>query len=73
MAQTLNDSEVNKHYTVDCAVIMFAVDLIISHYAVITTLRYLAAGKMQQCSSEDLSLWQPLISRMITLQRFFFP
>jgi len=32
---------------------------------IITTLRYLATGKMQQCSSEDLGLSQPSTSRAI--------
>ncbi|KAK0132297.1 putative nuclease HARBI1 [Merluccius polli] len=65
--QTLNDR------------IMFVVDLIRDaltsptqrHNAispemkVITTLRYLATGKMQQCSSDDLGLSQPSISNVI--------
>ncbi len=33
---------------------------------VITTLRYLATGKMQLCSSDDLGPSQPSISRVIT-------
>lgn len=32
---------------------------------VVTTLRYLATGKMQQCSSDDLGPSQPTISRII--------
>ena len=68
-----------KHYRLDHAGIMFVVDLIrdaltsptqrhnaiLPEMKVITTLRYLATGKMQQCSSEDLGLSQPSTSRVI--------
>lgn len=77
--QTLNDSELIKRYRLEGAGIMFVVDLIRDaltsptqcHNAispemkVITTLRYLATGKMQQCSSDDLGLSQPSISKVI--------
>lgn len=77
--QTLNDSELIKRYGLERAGIMFVVDLIRDaltspthrHNAispemkVITTLRYLATGKMQQCSSDDLGLSQPSISKVI--------
>ena len=38
---------------------------ILPEMKVITTLRYLATGKMQQCSSDDLGLSQPSISNVI--------
>ncbi len=78
--QTLNDSQLIKLYRSDRAGLMFVVDLIRDaltsptqrHNAippemkVITTIKYLAPGKMQQCSSDDLGLSQSSISRMIT-------
>ncbi len=78
--QTLNDSKLIKRYRLDRAGIIFVADLIRDeltsptqrHNAispemkVITTLRYLSTGKMQQCSSDDLALSQSSISRVIT-------
>ncbi|XP_048852793.1 putative nuclease HARBI1 isoform X2 [Brienomyrus brachyistius] len=78
--QTLNDHELIKRYRLDHDGIMFVVELIrdaltsptqrsnaiTPEMKVITTLRYLATGKMQQCSSDDLCLSQPSISRVIT-------
>lgn len=77
--QPMNDSELLKHYRLDKASIMFEVDLIrvtlvspTQHSNAITpeikviTLWYLATGKMQQCSSDNLGLSQPSISRVIT-------
>uniref|UniRef100_A0AAZ1XDW7 Putative nuclease HARBI1 n=1 Tax=Oreochromis aureus TaxID=47969 RepID=A0AAZ1XDW7_OREAU len=77
--QTLDDRELLRRYRLDCAGIMFVVDLlrdaitsptrrhnaITPETKVITTLRYLATGKMQQCSSDDLGLSQSSISRVI--------
>ena len=68
--QTLDDSELMKRYRLDRAGIMFVVDhikdaltsptqrhnAISPEMKVITTLTYLATGKMQQCSSDDLGL-----------------
>lgn len=68
--QTLDDRELLRRYRLDRAGIMFVVDLlrdaitsptrrhntITPETKVITTLRYLATGKMQQCSSDDLGL-----------------
>lgn len=71
--QTLNDSELMKRYRLDCAGIMFVVDLIRDSLTsptqhinaimpemkmIIATRRYLAAGKMQQCSTDVCrNLW----------------
>lgn len=77
--ETMNDRELIKRYRLDHDGIMFVVDLIrdaltsptarsnaiTPEIKVITTLRYLATGKMQQCSSDDLCLSQPSISRVI--------
>lgn len=78
--QTMDDSELLRRYRLDRAGIMFVTDLIrdaltsptqrrnaiAPEMKVITTLRYLATGKMQQCSSDDLGLSQPSVSRVIT-------
>uniref|UniRef100_A0AAZ1XA43 Putative nuclease HARBI1 n=1 Tax=Oreochromis aureus TaxID=47969 RepID=A0AAZ1XA43_OREAU len=78
--QTLDDRELLRRYRLDRAGIMFVVDLlrdaitsptrrhnaITPETKVITTLRYLATGKMQQCSSDDLGLSQSSVSRVIT-------
>lgn len=78
--QTLDDRELLRRYRLDRAGIMFVVDLlrdaitsptrrhnvITPEKKVITTLRYLATGKMQQCSSDDLGLSQSSVSRVIT-------
>uniref|UniRef100_A0A3P9B6H7 Putative nuclease HARBI1 n=1 Tax=Maylandia zebra TaxID=106582 RepID=A0A3P9B6H7_9CICH len=74
--QTLDDRELLRRYRLDRAGIMFVVDLlrdaitsptrrhnaITPETKVITTLRYLATGKMQQCSSDDLGLSQSSVS-----------
>ncbi len=71
----MHDSELIRHYTLDCAGIMFVTDLIrdtltsptphrnaiVPEMDVITTLTYLATGKMQLCSSDDLGLLQQLL------------
>ncbi len=72
MLQTMHDSELLRRYTLDCAGIMFVTDLIrdtltpptprrnaiAPEMDVITTLTYLATGKMQLCRSENLGLLQ---------------
>uniref|UniRef100_A0AAX7TLE2 DDE Tnp4 domain-containing protein n=1 Tax=Astatotilapia calliptera TaxID=8154 RepID=A0AAX7TLE2_ASTCA len=63
--QTLDDRELLRRYRLDRAGIMFVVDLL-RDTKVITTLRYLATGKMQQCSNDDLGLSQSSVSRVIT-------
>ncbi len=77
----MDDNELIKRYRLDRARIMFVSDLIreklisptqrrnaiAPEMKVITTLRYLATGKMQLCSSDDLGLSQTSISRVITL------
>ncbi len=69
---TMHDSELIRRYTLDGAGIMLVTDLIrdtltsptpcrnaiMSEMEVITTLTYLATGKMQLCSSDDLGLSQ---------------
>ncbi len=74
------DSELIRRYTLDCARIMFVTDLIrdtltsptprrnkiAPEMEVISTLTYLATGEMQLCSSDDLGLSQPSISKVIT-------
>ncbi len=76
----MRDSEIMRCYTLDRAAIMFVTDLfrdtltsptprrndIVPEMEVITTLTYLATGKMQLCSSDDLGLSQPSISKVIT-------
>ncbi len=80
MLHTMDDSELIRRYTLDRAGIVFVSEnirekltsptqrrnAIAPEIKVITTLRYLATGKMQLCSSDDLGLSQPSISRMIT-------
>ncbi len=77
---TMHDSELIRRYTLDHAGIMFVTDLIkdmltsptqrrnaiAPEMDVIMTLTYLATGKMQLCSSDDLGLSQPSISKVIT-------
>ncbi len=72
---TMHDSELIRCYTLDGAGIMFVTDLIRDtltsahkcHSArngrnhTLTTLTYLATGKMQLCSCDDLGLSQPSI------------
>ena len=76
----LSDAELIKRYRLDRAGILFVTDLVRDALAsnnkrrhpltpemkVIITLRYLATGKMQMCSSDDLGPSQPAISRAIT-------
>ncbi|KAA0725346.1 putative nuclease HARBI1 [Triplophysa tibetana] len=78
--QTLDDRELLRRYRLDHAGIMFVVDLlrdaitsptrrhnaITPEKKVITTLRYLATGKMQQCSSDDLGLSQSSVAQTLT-------
>ncbi len=72
LLHTMHDSELIRRYTLDRAGIMFVTDLIkdmltsltlrrnaiAPEMDVITTLTYLATGKMQLCSSDDLGLLQ---------------
>ncbi len=80
MLQTMDDSELMRRYRLDRAGIVFVSDLIrekltsptqrrnaiAPEMKIITTLRYLATGKMQLCSSDDLGPSQPSINRVIT-------
>ena len=75
----IDDAELLKHYHLNHEGIMFVTELvrdassspiarnkaISPELKVITTLRYLATGKMQQCSSDDLGPSQQTISRII--------
>ncbi len=74
-------SELIRCYTLDHAGIMFVTDLIkdmltsltlrrnaiVSEMDVITTLTYLATGKMQLCSSDDLGLLQHFQNLIVML------
>ncbi len=76
----MDDSELIRRYRLDRAGIVFVSEnirekltsptqrrnAIAPEIKVITTLRYLATGKMQLCSSDDLGLSQPSISSVIT-------
>ena len=76
----LSDAELIKRYRLDRNGILFVTNLVrealssdtkrrnplIPELKVIITLRYLATGKMQMCSSDDLGPSQPAISRAIT-------
>ncbi len=74
----MHDSELIRRYTLDRAWIIFVTDLtsltprrnaIAPEMEVISTLTlltYLATGKMQLCSSDDLGRRQPSISKVIT-------
>ncbi len=76
----MDDSELIKRYRLDRAGIMFVTDLIREKLTSPTQLRhvmitlisgamaltYLATGKMQLCSSDDLGVSQPSISKVIT-------
>ncbi len=78
--KTMDDSELIKRYRLDRAGIMFVTDLIrekltsptqLRHaiapeIKVIMTVTYLATGNMQLCSSDDLGVSQPSISKVIT-------
>ncbi|XP_045122948.1 putative nuclease HARBI1 [Portunus trituberculatus] len=75
----LDDRELVKRYRLDRAGITFVTDLVRERLKrptvrnealspemqVIITLRYLATGKMQQCSADDLGTSQQTISRVI--------
>jgi len=78
--QELSDEELVKRYRLDRAGILFVTDLVrpilqcetrrnhalTAEMKVIITLRFLATGKMQLCSSDDLGVSQPTVSRVIT-------
>lgn len=76
----LSDAELVKRYRLDRAEILFLTDLVrdpltsrtarnnalTPEMKVIITLRFLATGKMQRCSSDDLGPSQQSVSRVIT-------
>ncbi len=74
MLYTMHDSELIRHYTLDRAGIMFVTDLIRDTLTSPTPRRnaiapemdviatYLATGKMQLCSSDDLGLYLTALS-----------
>ena len=76
----LSDAELIKRYRLDHEGILYVTNLVRGRLVsptnrnspftpeikVITTLRYLATGKMQQCNSDDLGPSQPSVSNMIT-------
>lgn len=76
----LSDAELIKRYRLDREGIVLVTDLvrdaltnatarnkaITPELKVVTLLRYLATGKMQLCTSDDLGLSQPTVSRIIT-------
>ncbi len=78
--RTMHDLVLIRRYTLDHAGIMFVTDLIrdmptsqtsrwnaiVPEMDVISTLTYLATGKMQLCRSDDLGPSQPSISKVIT-------
>ena len=80
MLNELSDAELIKRYRFDREGIIYVTDLVrealcsetsrsnplTPEMKVIITLRYLATGKMQQCSSDDLGPSQSSISRTIT-------
>ncbi|KAK3868984.1 hypothetical protein Pcinc_025667 [Petrolisthes cinctipes] len=77
--EELDDTDLIKRYRLDREGIEFVTDMlrgalesatsrsmaISPELKVIITLNYLATGKMQQCSGDDLGLSQPSISRVI--------
>ncbi len=77
----MHDSELIRCYTLDRAGFMFVTDLIrdtltsptpcwnaiAPEMDVITTLTYLATGKMQLCSSDDLGLLQHFQNLIVSL------
>ncbi len=83
MLHTMHDSELIKRYTLDRAGIMFVTDLIkdmltsltLRRNAIapemdvitLTTLTYLATGKMQLCSNDDLGLLQHFQNLIVSL------
>lgn len=76
----LSDAELIKRYRLDRAGIMFVTELVRERISsqtnrnrpvtpetkVLITLRYLATGKMQLCSGDDLGPSQQTVSRVIT-------
>ncbi len=76
MLHTMHDSELIRRCTLDRAGNMLVIDTLTSQTQrrnaiatemdVISTLTYLATVKMQLCSSDDLGLSQPSISKVIT-------
>ncbi len=80
----MHASELIRHYTLDRAGIMFVTNLtrdtltstprrnaIAPEMDVITTLTYLATGKMQLCSSDDLGLLQHFQNLIVSLIIFY--
>ncbi len=77
MLHIMHYSELTRRYRLDRAGIMFVTDLtsltprrnaIAPEMDVISTLTYLATGKMQLCNSDDLGLSQPSISKVMITQ-----
>ena len=78
--EEMSDAELIKRYRLDREGILFVTDLVRDRLTsptnrnqpltpemkAVTTLRYLATGKMQQCSSDDLGPSQPSVSNIIT-------
>lgn len=76
----LSDTELIKRYRLDRAGIVFLTDLVrpvllrptatnkalTPEQKIIITLRYLATGKMQLCSGDDLGVSQQTVSRVVT-------
>ncbi len=82
MLHTMHDSELIRRYTLDRAGIMFVTELIrdtltspcrnaiepeMDVITTLTTLTYLATGKMQLCSSDDLGLLQHFQNLIMSL------
>ena len=77
--EELSDEELIKRYRLDRAGILFVTDLVresleadtkrsnalSAELKIIITLRFLATGKMQLCSSDDLGVSQPTVSRVV--------
>ncbi len=77
----MHDSELIRHYTLDHAGIMFVTDLIWDTLTsqtprrnviepemdIISTLTYLATGKMQPRSSNNFSTWQHFQNFIVSL------
>ncbi len=82
MLHTMHYSELTRRYTLDRAEIMFVTDFIrdtltsptprrnaiAPEMDVISTLTYWATRKMQLCSSDDLGLSKPFISKVMITQ-----
>ena len=76
----LDDRELVRRYRLDRAGVLFVTDLVRERLTrptmrnkalspemqVIITLRYLATGKMQQCSADDLGISQQTVSKVIS-------